>query len=256
MSQRIEGRGGDAGSWWDWHLFGVWVLVNGAAFLVIPVVGLLLEYLTSDVTSSLVDDYRWLAVVLIALAGAGTQGVILGRWQWRVLRHRLPELRRLRWVLATLVPAFAVWLVVIAPGAVDLLGRGSSTITAFLDGFVQALVLGPLIGMSQATALRGHTSRWAWWLAANVITYLSGAALHEAAVRLQEALSLPGHAPGFFPVLAIAVHGVWMLWVTAPAAAVGAVRDRRPSRARGGRPGGAPRAVESDDGPVASPDDT
>lgn len=166
MARRIErGEGGaGAGSWWDWRLFGVWVLV-------------------------------------------------------------------------TLVPAFVGWLVVIAPGAVDLLGRGSDTITAFLDGFVQALRLGPLIGMSQATALRGHTSRWAWWLAANVITYLSGAALHEAAGWVQEALSLPARAPGFFPVLARAVSAgpAWALGRGHPRerdARVPAVRSLRPAPGR------------------------
>lgn len=208
----------NTGSWWDWRLFGVWVLVNSIAFLVIPVAGLLLEHVASLATRELVHDHRALAVLIIAVAGAGTQGVILGRWQWRVLRHRVPGLKRHRWVIATLVPAFAVWVLVIAPGAVDMLSRGSDTLTAFLNGFVQALVLGPLIGLSQATALRGLSTRWAWWLAANVVTYLSGSVLHAAAGWIQEWLSLPGRLPGFFPVVAVAIHGVWMLWVTAPAA--------------------------------------
>ena len=108
-----------------------------------------------------------------------------------------------------------------------LLGSGGTTLAAFLDGFVQALVLGPLIGLSQATALRGHSTRWAWWLAANVLTYLTGAALHEAAGSVQEWLSLPGRLPAFFPVVAIAVHGAWMLWVTAPSATRAAAVERR-----------------------------
>lgn len=229
------------GSWWDWRLFGVWVLVNSAAFLVIPAAGLLLEHLASMATRDLVDDHRTLAVLIIAVAGAGTQGVILGRWQWRVLRRRVPELKRLRWVLATLVPAFAVWVLVIAPGAVDMLGRGSTTLAAFLNGFVQALVLGPLIGLSQATALRRLSTRWAWWLAANVVTYLSGALLHEAAGWIQEWLSLPGKLPAFFPVVAVAIHGAWMLWVTAPAAIradqVPASRTSAPDRPEGAAEG-------------------
>lgn len=223
----MKGTDSSSGSWWDWRLFGVWVLINSIAFLVIPVAGLLLEHVASMAMRDLVIDHRILAVLIIAAAGAGTQGVILGRWQWRVLRRRLPELKRHRWVIATLVPAFAVWVLVIAPGAVDMLGRGSDTLTAFLNGFVQALVLGPLIGLSQATALRGLSSRWAWWLAANVVTYLSGSVLHQVASWIQEWLSLPGRLPAFFPVVAVAIHGVWMLWVTAPVATqADAVPDR------------------------------
>ena len=209
---------GGNGSWWDGRLLGRWILVNSAAFLVIPVVAILLEHLASTATHDLFDDQRLLAVLIIAAVGAGTQGLILGRWQWRLLRHRVPELRRRRWVTATLVPAFFVWLVVISPAAVDILVRGGDTLAAFGNSIVQALVLGPLIGLSQATAFRGHTTRWAWWLAANVVTYLSGAGLYEFGSWLQQALSLPGRLPAFFPVVAIAIHGAFMLWVTAPAA--------------------------------------
>lgn len=208
----------DGASWWDQRLFGLWVLVNGIAFLVIPVVVVLLEWLASAATHALFYDRRTLAVLIIAVVGAATQGVILGRWQWRLLRRRVPDLRRGRWVVVTLVPAFFVWLLIISPPAVDILARGGDTLAAFGNGIVQALVLGPLIGLSQATALRGHTTRWAWWLAANVVTYLSGAALYEFGTWLQHALSLPGRAPAFFPVVAIAIHGAFMLWVTGPAA--------------------------------------
>jgi hypothetical protein len=164
-------------------------------------------------------------VLIIAAVGAGTQGIILGRWQWRVLRRRVPGLRRRRWVTATLVPAFFVWLAVISPAAVDILARGGDTLAAFGNAIVQALVLGPLIGLSQAAALRGHTTRWAWWLAANVVTYLSGAGLYLFGSWLQEAWSLPGRIPAFFPVVAIVIHGAFMLWVTDPAV----TRHARPS---------------------------
>jgi hypothetical protein len=219
-------------SWWDGRLFGLWVLVNSAAFLVIPVVAILLERLASAATHDLVYDQRGLAVLIIAAVGAGTQGVILGRWQWRLLRRRVPALRRRRWVAATLVPAFFVWLAVISPAAVDILARGGNTLAAFGNGIVQALVLGPLIGLSQATAFRGHTTRWAWWLAANVVTYLSGAALYEFGSWLQHALSLPGRIPAFFPVVAIAIHGAFVLWVTAPEATTATGPARQETHAR------------------------
>jgi hypothetical protein len=58
-----------AESWWDWRLFGSWILVNGAAFVVIPVVAILLERLASAATHDLVHDRRPLAVLIIAVLG-------------------------------------------------------------------------------------------------------------------------------------------------------------------------------------------
>jgi hypothetical protein len=49
----------------------------------------------------------------------------------------------------------------------------------FKNVFVQANVLGPLIGFSEATALRDRTRRWMWWFAANRTTYLLGAAAYD-----------------------------------------------------------------------------
>lgn len=210
---------GRVSEWWDWRLFGQWVLVNGIAFVVVPLAGMAVEQLASTATKSLVRDHRGLVIFIVAFVGAAFQGLVVGRWQWRVLQHRLPDLRSRRWVLATLAPAFVLWLLVIAPDAADLLAEGGNTLAVFRQGFIQALVLGPLIGVSQAVALRGHTRRWAWWAAANVTTYLCGAALHQLALWLRHELSLPTQAAGFFPLAVFAVHGAWMLWVTAPQAA-------------------------------------
>ena len=213
-------NGNSAGRWWDWHLFALWVLVNAAAFVVVPLVGVTAEQLASAAAKNLVQQHRVLTVVIIALVGAALQGVVVGRWQWRLLQRRLPGVERRRWVTATVLPAFAVWLLVIAPQAVDLMAKGGGdTLTVFRNGFIQALVLGPLIGLSQAGALRGLTSRWAWWAVGNVTAYLTGTAAHAWGVWLQHQLSLPAQTPAFFPVLAFVVHGVWMLWVTAPQAA-------------------------------------
>lgn len=212
-------------AWWNWRLFTWWVVVNSAAFIVIPLIGIALQQVASLATQRLAPDHRTIAVLLVAVAGAAVQGIVLGRWQWRLIRLRIPGLARRGWVRATLVPAFAVWLIVIGPEAVDVMAKGGNTLAVFRNGFVQALVLGPLIGLSQATALRGHTSRWAWWLAANVTAYLSGALLHLVGIGLQDQLTLPQRTPDFFPVPAFAVHGTWMLWITAPSATV---HDGRP----------------------------
>lgn len=99
-----------------------------------------------------------------------------------------------------MVPAFGVWLLVLAPQVTDVLAEGGTTLQTLRNGFVQALVLGPLIGLSQATAFRPLTSRWAWWLLANVTSYLSGTLLREFAAWLQHELSLPARLPDYFPV--------------------------------------------------------
>jgi hypothetical protein len=155
----VQGAGnalvvGPSGSWWDWRLLARWVLVNALAYIVIIVGGVALEGLASRTVRTLSDDHRVLAIAIVAGLGAGYQGTVLGCWQWRILRRRMP-LQQRRWVLATLVPALVVWLFGIAPGAVGVVTRGGDAIEAFRFGFSRALVLGPLIGLSQATALRG-----------------------------------------------------------------------------------------------------
>jgi hypothetical protein len=89
----------------------------------------------------------------------------------------MPGLPRRQWVIATL--ALVVSLFAIAPGAVDILAQGGDTLAAFENGFISAVVLGPLVGLSQATALRDYPARWMWWFAANLTTYLLGAAADE-----------------------------------------------------------------------------
>jgi hypothetical protein len=215
---RKTGSDSSGREWWDWQLFGLWILVNCLAFAVLPLAGTALEQLASLATKHLVQQNRAVVVLIIAVIGAAFQGLVVGHWQWRLLRRRVADLRRRRWVIATLVPAFVVWLLAIAPQAADVLAKGGSTLIVFREGFIQALVLGPLIGLSQATALRGHTSRWPWWFAANVTTYLSGAALHELGVWLKHTWSLPAPTTTFFPLVAFTIHGAWMLWVTAPQA--------------------------------------
>lgn len=217
----IDGSATDEGlgEWWDWPLLGRWVVVNCAAYLVIVFGGVLLQQLASDATDDLARNHRLIAILVIAIIGAAFQGLVLGRWQWRILRRRLKTLTRRQWVTATVVPALIVWLFAIAPEASDTLAQGGDTLEAFKNGFIQALVLGPLIGLSQATALRGDTTRWMWWFAANVTTWLFGAVSFEVGKWLMDELSLSRNITPAFPIAAFVVHGIWMLWVTAPEAA-------------------------------------
>ena len=204
------------GEWWNWRLLGRRIVVNCAAYLVIVGGGVFLQLLASDATDDLARNHRLIAILVIAIIGAGFQGFVLGRWQWRILRTRLKTLTRRQWVTATVVPALVVWLFAIAPEASDTLAQGGDTLAAFKNGFIQALVLGPLIGLSQATALRGDTTRWMWWFAANVTTWLFGAVSYEFGEWLMDELSLSHNITPAFPILAFIIHGIWMLWVTAP----------------------------------------
>lgn len=203
-----------AATWWDGRLLARWVAVNAVAYLVIVVVGVVLEELFSAPTR-LAGWNVELATVVVALIGAGVHGYVLGRLQWRILRERLPRLSRRRWVVATFVPALAVWLLVLAPEAVETVTGGGRTVLVFRDAFVQALVLGPLIGLAQAVALRGHTRRWPWWFVANTTGYLFGAAMNEMGRAILDALAVRADLSTAFPVLAFLLHGLWMLWVTA-----------------------------------------
>ncbi len=217
-------------TWWSSKLLGEWVLANAVAYLVVVVGGVAVEELLSGATRAAAGVSTWLAIVAVAVVGAGFHGFVLGRWQWLVLRQRLPQLRRTHWVVATFVPALALWLLVLAPEAVDAVTAGRPTLALFRDGFVQALVLGPLIGLSQAVALRGGTTRWRWWFVANLTSYLCAAALYLLGGLVVAAFLTPTPLTSAFPLLAFVVHGIWMLWVTGPSAGVSAGRSARGTR--------------------------
>jgi hypothetical protein len=110
-------------------------------------------------------------------------------------------------------------LLAVAPEAVDILAQGGDTLAAFKNGFIQAIVLAPLIGLSQATTLRDHTRRLRWWFAANLTTtYLLGAAAYQFGRWPLDALSISKEITPAFPLLGFLIYGVWVLWVTAPEA--------------------------------------
>jgi hypothetical protein len=209
-----------ARGWWDTELFGAWVLVNGIAYAVIPISGAVLETVASSATQDLVAGHKWLAVVVIALVAGAFEGVFVGHWQWRLLRRRLPGLPHRPWIAATIVPVCLVWLLVIGPKAVDVMAQGGNTLGVFRNGFIQALVFGPLVGIAQVRVLRDQTTRWAWWFLANVTTFLTGAVLNGFGAWLADQLSVSTKFAFAFPVVAFAVHGTWMLWVSAPQAVI------------------------------------
>ncbi len=68
------------GEWWNWRLLGRWIVVNCAAYLVIVGGGVFLQLLASDATDDLARNHRLIAILVIAIIGAGFQGFVLGRW--------------------------------------------------------------------------------------------------------------------------------------------------------------------------------
>ncbi len=98
--------------------------MNAAAYVVVVVGGVALELLASNTTTELASDHRVVAVVLVAVIGASFHGLVLGRWQRRILATRIPGLPRRQWVIASVAPALFVWLLAIAPGGCRCPGAG------------------------------------------------------------------------------------------------------------------------------------
>jgi hypothetical protein len=90
----VEDSADGAGRWWDPGLLARWIGVNAAAYVVVVVGGVALELLASNTTKELASDHPVVAVVLVAVIGASLHGLVLGRWQWRILVTRMPGLPR------------------------------------------------------------------------------------------------------------------------------------------------------------------
>ena len=71
MKDAVNDSADGAGQWWDWGLLARWIGVNATAYVVIVVGGVALESLASNTTRELAGDHRVVAVVLVAVIGAG-----------------------------------------------------------------------------------------------------------------------------------------------------------------------------------------
>jgi hypothetical protein len=169
------------------------------------------------VTSRGASTHLRLTVIAVALGASAIYGLVLGRLRWQVLRQRIPALPMRTWIVATFVPAFVAFALVIGPDALDKVITGSNPFGVFKESLVQVFVLGPLIGIAQASALQGLTTRWKWCFIGNLTSWLFGAMTTEAAKwLLGEVATYPGDSTSVtvspaFPLLTIAFHGLWML---------------------------------------------
>lgn len=212
-------RDPDAG--WDARLWRRWALFTALAYAIILAVVLLLASVGLDATQVALDE-PLVGTLLIATAGALFYGRVLGALQWRVVRERVPMPRR-PWVRACVAPALIVWIAVVIPAAVHAETTDGDLRVAYFLAVSQALALGPLIGFMQAEALRPYTRRWAWWIAANLVSYLAVDTCFWVLSLLFGGFDL-AHGEGspleaFLVLVAAApLSGRMLLWVTAPRA--------------------------------------
>jgi hypothetical protein len=213
----------DPASGWDARLWGRWALSTAVAYTLILAVIVVLTSLGLDVTAAALD-HRFVGTLLIATFGAALYGFVLGALQWRVLRQRLPMPRQ-EWVRAAATPALVVWIVVVVPAGIAAENSGDDLRVSYFLAISQALALGPLIGFSQAVALRPYTERWKWWTAANLVSWLVAQALFYVISLILGGFDF-AHGNGspleaYLVLLAATpLSGRWMLWVTAPDATV------------------------------------
>lgn len=156
---------------WSARLYWQWILYNSAAFVVVLTAVAVLGWIGADMLDVSLASRSWVGALVVATLGALLFGGVLGALQWLVVRQRVPVPRK-RWIVANVGPALVGWLFVILPAVIGAQDSGESVSGAYLLAASQTLALGPLLGLSQASVLREYTSRWAWWIAANIVSWV------------------------------------------------------------------------------------
>jgi hypothetical protein len=209
---------------WSLRLYWQWILNNSVAFVVVLTAVAVLSWIGADLLHvSLAHRSRVLAL-FVATVGALLFGGVLGALQWLVIRQRVPVDRK-RWIMANVGPALVGWLFVIIPAVVSAQDSGSNVSGAYLLAASQTLALGPLLGLSQAVVLRDHTRRWAWWIVANIVSWLIVDAVFYLLSQWFEGLDLTRHDGSVAQVYLMLIAttpltGRMLLWVLAPSAAL------------------------------------
>jgi hypothetical protein len=156
---------------WDTRLYWHWIFYNSIAFIALLTAVAVMVWLSVDVLDLAVGNRNLVGALLVATFGALLFGGVLGSLQWLVVRERVLVPRR-RWVVANVGPALLGWLLVIMPAVLQAYRAHEDVGVAYMLAASQTLALGPLLGLSQAVVLRGYTPRWAWWIAANLVSWL------------------------------------------------------------------------------------
>jgi hypothetical protein len=207
---------------WDTRLYWLWILYNAAAFVVVLTASAVLAWIGADILHLELANGHKLFALLVATVGALLFGGVLGWLQWLVIRECAPIPRK-RWIVANVGPALLGWLLIIMPAVITAEDTDISVSGAYLLAASQTLALGPLLGLSQAAVLRGYTGRWAWWIAANIGSWLIVDAVFYLLSGWLYALNFT-HRDGSIAqvylmlIASTPLTGRVLLWVLAPAA--------------------------------------
>jgi hypothetical protein len=209
---------------WSRRLYWQWILYNSVAFVVVLTAVAVLSWISADLLDLSLTSRSRVVALLVATAGALLFGGVLGALQWRVIRQRVPVDRK-RWIVASVGPALVGWLLVIIPAVNSAQDSDASVSGAYLLAASQTLALGPLLGLSQAAVLRDHTRRWAWWIAANILSWLIVNAIFLLLSRWFTGLDLTRQDGSVLQVYLMLIAttpltGRMLLWVLAPSAAL------------------------------------
>ncbi len=207
---------------WSARLYWQWILYNSLAFVVVLTAVAVLSWIGADLLHLDLAHRNTLFALVVATAGALLFGGVLGGLQWLVIRQRVPVDRK-RWIAASVGPALVGWLFVIVPAVITAQDTGASVSGAYMLAASQTLALGPLLGLSQASVLRNYTSRWAGWIAANIISWLIVDAVFYLLSQRFDALDFTrqnGSVAQVYLMLILStpLTGRMLLWVLAPSA--------------------------------------
>ena len=209
-----------ASNGWSARLYWQWILYNSVAFIVVLTAAAVLAWIGTDVLHLELANKSKLAALLVATLGAVLFGGVLGALQWRVIRQRVPVPQK-QWIVANVGPSLVGWLFVITPAVITAQDSNTDVSGAFLLAASQTLALGPLLGLSQANVLRPYTRRWAWWIAANIVSWLIVDAVFYLLSQWFDALDFTrqdGSVAQVYLMLILStpLTGRMLLWVLAP----------------------------------------
>jgi len=135
------------------------------------------------------------------------EGIIVGYFQWRVLKVKFRAVSRSRWIFLTALGAVIAWFLGVLPSI--MMSQGSSEIPpsdaepplvvmALLGGLMGG-VLGALWGGLQLIELRKHIQSSKKWILANALGWLVGLAI------IMLAASWPDEATSWQTILLLGV---------------------------------------------------
>lgn len=170
------------------------------------------------------------------IASGAVEGLIVGYFQWRVLRHALPGVPRGRWLKATIVGALMAWTLGMLPSTVFAVLQPTSQLGPDTEPsnwvvYPAAALLGAVAGLVLASmqwrVLRAHTRNAGWWLPANALAWALGMPIMFLIADLAVAFGYPTAVflvpAGLLLAGAVvgAVHGVALVRIAGHTASVG-----------------------------------